>query len=124
MYNHPVNDVKKFMDACGQTITGYNKEQADLYEKLIMEELQEFKDAKGDYGYHPIDDLDACGDLVWVIIGYAISMGYDFEGAFREIARSNMSKVDPETGKVIKRDDGKILKPDTFSEPKLGAYIG
>ena len=73
MYNHPVNDVKKFMIACGQTVSGYNKEQADLYEKLIMEEFQEFKDAKGDYGYRPLDDLDACGDLVWVIIWVTLS---------------------------------------------------
>jgi len=34
-----------------------------------------------------------------------------------------MSKVDPATGKVIKRDDGKVLKPATYSAPELTPFL-
>lgn len=115
--------VRRFMEASGQTTNGYNKEQAELYEKLVFEELQEWKDAKGDHGYHPIDDLDAVCDLIWVLSGYAYSMGYRPDAAFAEVARSNMDKIDPETGAVKRREDGKILKPDGWRGPMLAPYI-
>lgn len=44
-------------------------------------------------------------------------------GAFDEVARSNMSKVDIESGKLLKRADGKVLKPDTYSPPNLTPYV-
>ena len=123
MSNSPFQQVETFMLACNQTVGTYNKEQAELYEGLVYEELQEWKDAKGDYGYRPIDDLDAVCDLVWVLVGYAKSMGYNIEGAFSEVVRSNMSKVDSKTGKVLKREDGKVLKPDSYSPPQLAKFI-
>jgi predicted HAD superfamily Cof-like phosphohydrolase len=50
-------------------------------------------------------------------------MGADAQGAWNEVVRSNMSKIDPATGKVIKRDDGKILKPANWSPPNLTKYV-
>jgi hypothetical protein len=37
--------------------------------------------------------------------------GYDICGAWDEVVRTNMQKVDSTTGKVRRREDGKILKP-------------
>jgi predicted HAD superfamily Cof-like phosphohydrolase len=34
------------------------------------------------------------------------------------VIRSNMAKVDPETGRVRRRADGKILKPDGWEAPQ------
>jgi len=107
--------------ACGQTVDQDNYNQADLYSSLIDEEHGEYIDAvrnKDD-----IETLDACCDLIWVTIGYALSRGWDIKGAFNEVARSNMSKVNPKTGKVLKREDGKILKPVTFSPPDLKNFV-
>ena len=42
---------------------------------------------------------------------------------FDEVARSNMSKVDKGTGKLLKRADGKVLKPDTYSPPDLTPFV-
>ena len=36
-----------------------------------------------------------------------------------EVYRSNSSKIDPTTRTVLKRPDGKILKPASYSPPNL-----
>jgi hypothetical protein len=37
--------------------------------------------------------------------------------------RSNLSKIDRETGMVRKREDGKVLKPITYSPPDLKPFL-
>lgn len=110
------HDVKTFQVACDQL--KQVEVDAPLYYKLILEEFNEFTDAS-----IRIEELDACMDLIWVILGYCHARGYDVDGAWKEVARSNMSKIDPVTGKVLKRADGKILKPQTFSPPDLQPFI-
>ena len=117
----PFEQVSTFLQACDQTVVENNHKQAELYMKLIEEEYDELGDA---YKIeHDIEELDACCDLIWVTIGYALSRGWDIAGAFNEVARSNMSKIDSETGKVLKREDGKVMKPSTYSPPSLESFI-
>ena len=49
-------------------------------------------------------------------------MGMDVDGAFREVHRSNMSKLG-EDRKPIKRSDGKILKGPHYQPPNLKPFI-
>ena len=37
--------------------------------------------------------------------------------------RSNFTKINPLTGKVNKRKDGKILKGPDYSPPDLGPFV-
>ena len=108
------NDVVKFIEACDQPKT---EDNAALYCKLINEEHQEFLEAAYD-----VDELDACMDMIWVILGYCYMRGYDVDGAWNEVARSNLAKIDPTTGKVIKREDGKVLKPEGWTPPSLEQF--
>ncbi len=117
----PFEQVSTFLLACDQTVGVPNNEQSTLYTKLIDEEYTELIAASFS-GYYT-EELDACCDLIWVITGYAMSRGWDIAGAFNEVARSNMSKIDSATGKVLKREDGKVLKPATFSKPNLEPFI-
>lgn len=114
-------DQATFMTACDQTVDRYNETQFNLYVNLIQEEHQELKDAIEQKDI--VETLDALQDLLVVVTGALHSLGVDAEGAWNEVIRSNMSKVDPETGKVIKRDDGKVLKPESFSPPDLAKFI-
>jgi predicted HAD superfamily Cof-like phosphohydrolase len=61
--------------------------------------------------------------MMWVIIGYMKSRGWDCEGAWDEGAKSNLSKIDPITGKVIRREDGKILKPEGWQPPDFAKFV-
>ena len=114
-------DVQMFMLASGQTINTNNQKQSELYKKLIEEEYWEFLTA-----YNVKDDvetLDACFDMIWVIVGYMLSKGYDVESIWDEGAKSNLAKIDPVTGKVNKREDGKVLKPEGWKKPDFSKFI-
>ena len=95
-----------------ETPTKPDLQTAALRVELIDEEFKELKEAIAK------DDLvgiaDALGDLLYVTFGAAISFGIDMEPVVDEIHRSNMSKVGG-----YKRDDGKWIKPDTYSPAQL-----
>lgn len=111
-------DVAVFIAACDQEKT---EENANLYRKLITEEYVEFLNASANKD--EIESLDGCMDMIWVILGFCVMKGYDVKGAWDEVARSNLSKIDKATGKVIKRADGKVLKPEDWSPPQLEKYL-
>jgi predicted HAD superfamily Cof-like phosphohydrolase len=50
-------------------------------------------------------------------------MGADGEAAWKEVMRTNFAKIDRETGKVRKREDGKVLKPLGWQPPALEKFI-
>jgi predicted HAD superfamily Cof-like phosphohydrolase len=50
-------------------------------------------------------------------------MGANGEAAWDEVMRTNFAKIDSETGKVKKRADGKVLKPDNWESPNLKPYV-
>ena len=115
---HMALDVKVFQTACGQNPS---EDNASLYRKLINEEYNEFLEAYQDKD--EVEQLDACMDLIWVTLGYCHMKGYDVQGAWNEVLRSNMKKLDPKTQKVIRREDGKILKPEGWTPPDLTKFI-
>ena len=115
---NPFIDQSKFMVACDQTVCEINSQQFGLYKTLIEEEVQELREAKSQ-----IDQLDALIDILVVTIGAIHSMGADADGAWNEVMRTNFAKIDPDTGKVRKREDGKVLKPDGWKPPDLKPYL-
>ena len=92
----------------------------ELASKLIVEEFKEFMDETGDNQAALLKEL---ADLVYVCYGYADRFGWDLDEAFRRVHLSNMSKLDPVTGKPIFREDGKILKSSAYKEPNLGDLV-
>jgi len=115
---NPFKDHQLFMLASGQTTGIENVEQYKLYHTLIKEEVQELEDSTTRE-----DDVDALIDIMVVTIGALQSIGVDIEGAWNEVHRSNMAKVDAGTGVVLRREDGKILKPEGWQPPNLKQYL-
>ena len=118
---NPFRDQEKFMRACDQTVEGFNEDQYKLYINLIEEEFKELKEAiaAGDL----VEQLDALEDILVVTIGAIHSAGMDGEGGWKEVMRTNFAKIDKETGKVRKREDGKVLKPLGWTPPDLKPFI-
>lgn len=114
-------DQEDFMTACGQTTGEWNKQQFDLYVNLIDEEFEELKEAY--QNDDRVEMLDALIDIIVVAVGASQSLGCHPEKAWDEVVRSNNSKIDTSTGKVIKREDGKILKPTSYSPPELAQFV-
>jgi predicted HAD superfamily Cof-like phosphohydrolase len=126
---NPFRDQEKFMRACDKSVAGDEK-QFDMYLDLIREEYKELLVAQGLDDDHnqvgtadPVETLDALIDIIVVTIGAIHSAGYDAEGAWKEVMRTNFAKIDKETGKVRKREDGKVLKPLGWTPPELAPYI-
>jgi predicted HAD superfamily Cof-like phosphohydrolase len=115
---NPFKDHQMFMLASGQTTGIENVDQYRLYHNLIKEEVQELEDSTTRE-----DDVDALVDILVVTIGALHSIGVDVEGAWNEVHRSNMAKVDSGTGVVLRREDGKILKPEGWQPPNLKQYL-
>jgi len=117
---NPFRDQETFMRSCDQSVTG-DTSQFDMYVKLIEEEKLELMEAlaAGDQ----VETLDAFIDILVVTIGAIHSMGADGEGAWKEVMSTNFAKVDRETGKVRKREDGKVLKPIGWTPPNLTPFL-
>jgi predicted HAD superfamily Cof-like phosphohydrolase len=116
-------DVEKFLLAVGQDVPPFpvkDYAQSELYKNLIDEEYEEFQRAWE--ASDETEKVDACFDMIWVIIGYMKSRGWDCEGIWNEGSDSNLAKIDPTTGKVIRREDGKILKPAGWQEPEFSRF--
>jgi predicted HAD superfamily Cof-like phosphohydrolase len=115
------DDVRSFMRAGDQqvhntpSVSDDRVAQGTLYMKLVKEEFEELMRAWGDKDL--VEVADACADLKWVIEGLEHSLGIPQQAVWDEVARSNMSKL--VDGKLIKREDGKVLKPDTFIPPNI-----
>lgn len=114
-------DQEKFMRACDQSVDQPNADQFNMYLKLIEEEANELNQAILDKD--KIEMLDALIDILVVTIGAIHSLGADGEGAWKEVMRTNFAKIDKDTGKVRKREDGKVLKPLGWEPPNLKPFI-
>jgi predicted HAD superfamily Cof-like phosphohydrolase len=115
MNNHQ-EMVKEFMISFGQEAPDSFSPEGfpdELRASLIMEESLEFCQAVQEKDY--VGMIDAICDLLYVTYGAAIALGIDIDPFFAEVHRSNMSKLDPETGMATYRNDGKVIKPATYS---------
>jgi predicted HAD superfamily Cof-like phosphohydrolase len=118
---NPFRDQEKFMRACDQTVDKFDEQQYAMYIKLIDEEHQELLEAT--LAEDRVEQLDALIDILVVTIGAIHSMGADAEGAWKEVMMTNFAKIDSETGKVRKREDGKVLKPVGWMPPELAPFV-
>ena len=93
-----------------------------LRHDLMREENEEYFAAanNGDL----VEVADALGDMLYILCGTILKHGLEhkIEEVFREIQRSNMSKLDAD-GKPIYREDGKVLKSDRYFRPDIAAIL-
>lgn len=82
----------------------------------LYEELNELSNA---YEDNDVEEMaDALVDLVYVAIGYAVELGYNFDALWQEVHKANMNKI--RTG--VKADSKRgstydIIKPEGWTPP-------
>lgn len=114
--------VFDFRNAAGKGSILNNPEELPLIFRCIEEEYAEFVEAVKDWSTVQNEDTRAqvCkewADLQYVVSQAAVFLEIDGDDAFRRVHESNMTKV--VDGKIIFREDGKILKPDTYQAPDM-----
>ena len=98
-----------------------SKELIELRIKLLEEEVAEYAEAAR--GGDLVEVLDALADIAYILAGTVINHGMQhiFDDAFSEVHRSNMAKL--VDGKVLRRADGKVMKPESWQPPNLSQFI-
>ena len=111
-------DIDTFAVACDQPPSEANNK---MYLGLIDEEVGELSEAVAEND--KVEQLDAFVDILVVTMGAIRAAGWDGEAAWKEVMDTNFAKIDQTTGKVIKREDGKVLKPEGWKAPELAQFI-
>jgi predicted HAD superfamily Cof-like phosphohydrolase len=88
----------------------------------MAEENEEYLEAakNGDI----VEIADALGDQLYILCGTILKHGLQDKiiDVFKEIQRSNMSKLD-KNGKPIYREDGKVMKSELYFKPDIKSIL-
>lgn len=97
-----------------------SRETRELRLSLIKEEVEELHE--GETKDDIVAVADALTDILYVVYGMGHVYGIDLDGCFREVHRSNMSKLGSD-GCPVYREDGKVLKGPFYSKPDLRSVL-
>ena len=105
--------VRGFKRTSGQVAT------EEMGIKLIKEEYFEWREEVFNTPPNHKDELKELADLVYVVYGYADTMGWDLEEAIRRVHENNMGRMFQPDGSIKRREDGKIMKNINYPKVNL-----
>ncbi len=141
--------VKEFTEATGIDIPNepkpMTKEQVHFIVKMVIDEMMELmatvekpveykmnmvrmiveaKEVNRDFVNMSEDEIiaeqhDAFVDSWYYSLNCASKNGVNLSKIFNLVHNANMAKRDPESGRFLKREDGKIIKPAGWVEPNI-----
>lgn len=91
----------------------------DLRISLLEEEFDEYTTAEEENDL--VEIADALADIIYIACGTAAEYGIDLDAVFAEVHRSNMAKL--VDGKVLRREDGKVKKPEGWTPPDIAGVL-
>ena len=107
--------VKEFTQACNDSLPNrpqqLDKNAVKFITQMVKDELKELEEAS-----NIIDQADAFVDMMYYICDAAVRNGINLDPIFEIVHHSNMNKVI--NGKVKRREDGKIMKPNNWIPPE------
>ncbi len=105
-----------------QPTTDVDPQLIALRHRLMAEENEEYLEAA--LAGNLVEVADALGDMLYILCGTIITHGMQdkIEDVFREIQRSNLSKLGAD-GQPIYREDGKVMKGPNYFKPDIAAIL-
>lgn len=105
-----------------QPTTDVDPQLIALRHRLMAEENEEYLEAA--LAGNLVEVADALGDMLYILCGTMITHGMQdkIEDVFREIQRSNLSKLGAD-GQPIYREDGKVMKGPNYFKPDITAIL-
>ena len=100
------DEINEFYGACSEIHSLMNLEECDASEPWV----------KSDLKAHMVEMLDGIADILYTVIGTAVTFGMPIETAFERVHASNMTKEFEIAG-------GKPLKGPSYEPPKLDDLI-
>lgn len=113
-----VQEFRTAADAQNYDPANPSHETSNMIMNCIAEEFNEFVEAAVDHEMHGTVETRAQLCKEWADLQYTVSQAalyYDIpaSAAFVRVAKNNLTKV-ADDGKIKRREDGKILKPDNY----------
>jgi predicted HAD superfamily Cof-like phosphohydrolase len=143
--------VRQFTEESGTVIPNnpqlMNKEEVNFIIKMVLDEMMELyatveepENAKLEMIKMIIDSkniqketgeekeliasqADALVDNLVYCYNASAKKGVNLSSIFKIVHQANMNKRDPTTGKFLRREDGKIIKPNGWKAPDITAEI-
>jgi len=105
-----------------QPTTNVDPQLIALRHRLMAEENEEYLEAA--LAGNLVEVADALWDMLYILCGTMITHGMQekIEEVFREIQRSNLSKLGAD-GQPIYREDGKVMKGPNYFKPDIAAIL-
>ena len=109
--------VMEFKKTSGQ------KPTEELGITLIKEEYFEWREEVSQRLLNYAAELKELSDLVYVIYGYADTMGWDLDEAVKRVHENNMGRMVHPDGTIKRREDEKIIKNPDYPKVDLGDLV-
>lgn len=115
--------VRDFHTAFGQRVGTRpilpDYQERELRMRLMKEEVNEYNKAEDN---SDITNLAVeLADIIYIACGTAVSYGIPLDEVFNAIHQANMNKLID--GKVIRREDGKIKKPEGWQPADIAGIL-
>jgi predicted HAD superfamily Cof-like phosphohydrolase len=91
----------------------------DIVDRLDVTRLRPLEEYEENRHLRIADQMDAIVDMHYYLMNTACKHGMNTDRVFTLVHEANMAKKDPATGRFIKREDGKIMKPAGWQEPDI-----
>lgn len=107
-------EVREFTRACHDELPGkpvaMSNDAIGFIRTMVNDEMDELEQATT-----VTEQADALVDAIYYICDCAVRHGINLDPLFAIVHQANMTKV--VDGKVVRRADGKIMKPDCWIDP-------
>ena len=115
--------VRDFHTAFGQRVGTKpelpDNQERELRMRLMKEEVNEYNKAEDN---SDLTNLAVeLADIIYIACGTAVSYGIPLDDVFNAIHQANMNKLID--GKVIRREDGKIKKPEGWQPADIAGIL-
>lgn len=108
----------ELLSACGADCFAYSSDSDEYAEDTVRRGIRHLDKGVQDL----VKIADALADLDYVIEGMRLAFGINGKPIAEEVHLSNMAKLGPD-GKPIRREDGKILKPEGWKSPDIAGEL-
>lgn len=106
--------VRQFTAACEPSLPKgpvlLDGDKIAFIRRMVNDELDELQEAKECW-----EQADALVDAIYYLCDTAVRHGMNLDPLFKIVHQANMQKV--VDGRVLRREDGKILKPAGWTDP-------
>lgn len=100
-------------------------ESKNIMKQLIddSKDIPKEKYVQGEEYKKIADQADALVDIYYYSLNAACKKGINLSSIFNVVHEANMAKRDLKTNKFLKREDGKIIKPEGWTPPDVDGEI-